>query len=151
MTEDFAYSHFSTREKRAPGYVGMPCPGVEARVSPEGELLIRSPGQMSGYFNKPELTAESFTEDGFFRTGDLCERRPDGLVKITGRVKELFKTSKGKFVAPVPMENQLNAHPMIEMAMVSGVGQPAPTYSTVTLFARLRGWSTSVPRSTATW
>lgn len=126
MTEDFAYSHFSTREKRAPGYVGVPCPGVEARVSPEGELLIKSPGQMSGYFKQPELTAESFTEDGFFRTGDLCERREDGLLKITGRVKELFKTSKGKFVAPVPVENQLNAHPMIEMAMVSGVGQPAP-------------------------
>jgi long-chain acyl-CoA synthetase len=138
MTEDFAYSHFSTRDKRAPGYVGVPCPGVEVMVSPEGELLIKSPGQMSGYFKQPELTAESFTEDGFFRTGDLCERRPDGLLKITGRVKELFKTSKGKFIAPVPVENQLNAHPMIEMAMVSGVGQPAP-FGLVVLDENLRG------------
>jgi long-subunit acyl-CoA synthetase (AMP-forming) len=138
MTEDFAYSHFSTRDKSAPGYVGVPCPGVEVMVSPEGELLIKSPGQMSGYFKQPELTAESFTEDGFFRTGDLCERRPDGLLKITGRVKELFKTSKGKFIAPVPVENQLNAHPMIEMAMVSGVGQPAP-FGLVVLDENLRG------------
>jgi long-chain acyl-CoA synthetase len=138
MTEDFAYSHFSTRDKSAPGYVGVPCPGVEVMVSPEGELLIKSPGQMSGYFKQPELTAESFTADGFFRTGDLCERRPDGLLKITGRVKELFKTSKGKFVAPVPVENQLNAHPMIEMAMVSGVGQPAP-FGLVVLDENLRG------------
>jgi len=138
MTEDFAYSHFSTRDKSAPGYVGVPCPGVEVMVSPEGELLIKSPGQMSGYFKQPELTAESFTADGFFRTGDLCERRPDGLLKITGRVKELFKTSKGKFIAPVPVENQLNAHPMIEMAMVSGVGQPAP-FGLVVLDENLRG------------
>ena len=126
MTEDFAYSHFSTREMNAPGYVGIPLPGVEVMVSPEGELLIKSPAQMSGYFKQPELTAECFTEDGYFRTGDLCERREDGLLKITGRVKELFKTSKGKFVAPVPVENQLNVHPMVEMAMVSGVGQPQP-------------------------
>jgi long-chain acyl-CoA synthetase len=126
MTEDFAYSHFSTKDKNAPGYVGVPLPGVEVRVSPEGELLIKSPGQMSGYFKQPELTAECFTEDGFFRTGDLCERREDGLLKITGRVKELFKTGKGKYVAPVPIENRLNAHPLVELAMVSGVGQPAP-------------------------
>jgi long-chain acyl-CoA synthetase len=126
MTEDFAYSHFSTREKNAPGYVGIPLPGVEVMVSPEGELLVRSPGQMSGYFKQPELTAECFTVDGYFRTGDLCERREDGLLKITGRLKELFKTSKGKFVAPVPVENQLNIHPMVEMSMVSGVGQPQP-------------------------
>lgn len=137
MTEDFAYSHFSTREKSAPGYVGVPLPGVEVRTSPEGELLVKSPGRLSGYFKRPDLYAESFTEDGYFRTGDLCERRDDGLLKITGRVKELFKTSKGKFVAPMPVENRLNAHPMIEMAMVSGVGQPAP-YALAVLSESLR-------------
>jgi long-chain acyl-CoA synthetase len=137
MTEDFAYSHFSTREKNAPGYVGTPLPGVEVQVTPEGELLIKSPGRFSGYFKRPDLDAEAFTPDGFFRTGDLCERRADGLVKITGRVKELFKTSKGKFIAPVPVENQLNAHPMVEMAMVSGVGQQAP-YALLVLDETLR-------------
>jgi long-chain acyl-CoA synthetase len=85
-----------------------------------------------GYYKQPELTAESFTEDGFFRTGDLGERRADGLLKITGRAKELFKTAKGKYVAPAPIENRLNAHPMVELSLVSGVGQPA-AYAMVVL------------------
>jgi len=125
MTEDTAYSHTSSEDLNAPGYVGAPLPGVEVRLSPEGEILIRSPGQFSGYYRQPELTAASFTEDGFFRTGDLGERRPDGLLKITGRAKELFKTDKGKYVAPAPIENRLNVHPMIELSLVSGVGRPA--------------------------
>jgi long-subunit acyl-CoA synthetase (AMP-forming) len=125
MTEDTAYSHTSNEALNAPGWVGAPLPGVEVRLSPEGEVLIRSPGQFSGYYRQPELTAASFTADGFFRTGDLGERRPDGLLRITGRVKELFKTAKGKYVAPVPIENLLNAHPLVELSMVSGVGQPA--------------------------
>ena len=100
-------------------------PGVQVKLSPEGEILIKSPAQCSGYYKQPELTAASFTEDGFFRTGDRGERRPDGLLKITGRVKELFKTAKGKYVAPAPIENRLNAHPMVELSLVSGVGQPA--------------------------
>ena len=73
-----------------------------------------------------------FTADGFFRTGDRGERRADGLLKITGRVKEIFKTSKGEYVAPAPIENSLNAHPLIEMSMVSGLGQPA-AYAMVVL------------------
>jgi long-subunit acyl-CoA synthetase (AMP-forming) len=137
MTEDTAYSHTSSKELNAPGWVGAPLPGVEVRLSAEGEILIRSPGQFSGYYKQPELTAASFTEDGFFRTGDLGERRPDGLLRITGRVKELFKTAKGKYVAPVPIENLLNAHPMVELSMVSGVGQPA-AFALVVLAEHLR-------------
>ena len=138
MTEDFAYSHNSTDALNAPGYVGVPLPGVQARLSDEGEVLVKSPGQLVGYFKRPDLDAESFTEDGFFRTGDLGERRPDGLLKITGRVKELFKTSKGKYVAPAPIENRLNAHPMVELSLVSGVGQAAP-YAVLVLAEHLRG------------
>jgi len=125
MTEDTAYSHTSSEDLNAPGYVGAPLPGVQVRLSPEGEILIKSPGQFSGYYKQPELTAASFTEDGFFRTGDLGERRPDGLLKITGRAKELFKTDKGKYVAPAPIENRLNVHPMVELSLVTGVGRPA--------------------------
>lgn len=132
MTEDFAYSHHSTPALNAPGYVGPPGKGVEVRVSEDGEILIKSPGQMLGYYKRPDLDAECFTEDGFFRTGDIGERRPDGLLKITGRTKELFKTSKGKYVTPVPIENRLNAHPLVEMALVSGIGQPA-AYALVVL------------------
>ncbi len=125
MTEDTAYSHTSSADLHAPGYVGAPLPGVEVRLSPEGEILIKSPGQFSGYYKQPELTAAAFTEDGFFRTGDLGERRPDGLLRITGRAKELFKTAKGKYVAPAPIENRINLHPLVELSMVSGVGRPA--------------------------
>lgn len=125
MTEDFAYSHNSTVAINEPGCVGVPLPGVMVRISEEGEILIKSPGQLVGYYKRPDLDAEVFTEDGYFRTGDRGERRADGLLKITGRVKELFKTSKGKYVAPAPIENRINAHPLIETSMVSGVGQPA--------------------------
>ena len=138
MTEDFAYSHASTEEANAPGYVGVPFEGVEVRISDEGEVLIKSLGQMMGYYKQPELDAEVFTSDGFFRTGDKGERLPNGLLKLTGRVKELFKTSKGKYVAPAPIENRLNEHPMVELSMVSGSGQTAP-YAIVIPAEDLRG------------
>lgn len=137
MTEDFAYSHNSTEAINAAGFVGVPLPGVQVRISEEGEILIKSPGQMIGYYQRPDLDAESFTADGFFRTGDRGEQRADGLLKITGRVKELFKTSKGKYVAPAPIENLLNAHPMVELTLVSGVGQSA-AYAMVVLSEDLR-------------
>jgi long-subunit acyl-CoA synthetase (AMP-forming) len=125
MSEDNSYSHSSNEDHGEPGWVGVPMAGVECRISPEGEILIKSPGQFSGYYRDPELTAASFTADGYFRTGDLGERRPDGLLRITGRAKELFKTAKGKYVAPAPIENLINVHPMVEMSMVTGHGQAA--------------------------
>jgi long-subunit acyl-CoA synthetase (AMP-forming) len=125
MTEDFAFSHLSSVERNAPGYVGSPYPGVHVKLNDEGEVLIKSPGKMVGYYKQPELTAEVFTEDGYFRTGDKGERRSDGLLKLTGRVKELFKTAKGKYVAPAPIENRINEHPLVELSCVSGVGKPA--------------------------
>jgi long-subunit acyl-CoA synthetase (AMP-forming) len=127
----------SDEQNNAPGYVGVPMPGVQVKLSPEGEVLIKSPGQCTGYYKQPELTAASFTEDGYFRTGDLGERTPAGLLKLTGRAKELFKTAKGKYVAPAPIENRLNAHPMVELSLVSGVGQPA-AYAMVILAEHLR-------------
>lgn len=137
MTEDNSFSHASNEKFNEPGYVGVAMPGVQVRISDEGEILIKSPGQFSGYYKQPELTAASFTEDGFFHTGDLGELRADGLLKITGRAKELFKTAKGKYVAPAPIENLLNAHPMVELSLVSGVGQPS-AYAMVVLAESLR-------------
>lgn len=137
MSEDFALSHISTAEHNAPGYVGIPFEGVEVRISDDHEVLIKSPGRMVGYYKRPDLDAESFTADGFFRTGDQGERREDGLLKLTGRLKEVFKTAKGKYVAPAPIENLINAHPMVEQSMVTGVGQPA-AYALVVLAEHLR-------------
>jgi long-chain acyl-CoA synthetase len=115
----------------------VPLPGVQVRLSDNGEILIKSPGQFCGYHRRPDLNAECFTEDGFFRTGDRGERRADGLLRVTGRVKEPFKTAKGEYVAPAPIENRLNAHPMVELSLVSGVGQKAP-YALVVLAEDLR-------------
>jgi long-chain acyl-CoA synthetase len=137
MSEDFAYSHTMTETQNEIGYVGVPYDGVEVRISEQGEILIKSPGQMVGYYKRPDLDAEVFTADGFFCTGDQGERLPDGQLKITGRLKELFKTGKGKYVAPAPIENKLNAHPMIESSMVSGVGQSA-SYALVVLAEGVR-------------
>ncbi len=138
MTEDFAFSHLSSVGKSEPGYVGCPYEGVQVRISEEGEVLIKSPGAMTGYYKQPELTKEAFTEDGFFRTGDKGERRADGLLKLTGRVKELFKTAKGKYVAPAPIENRINEHPLVELSCVSGSGQPA-AYALIVLAEDIRG------------
>ena len=137
MTEDFAYSHGSTEEHNQPGYVGVAFPGVEVRLGDDGEILIKSPGQFTGYYKRPDLNAQAFTEDGFFRTGDKGERTADGMLKVTGRVKELFKTAKGEYVAPAPIENRLNVHPMVELSLVSGVGQSA-AYAMVVLAEDLR-------------
>jgi len=137
MTEDNSYSFASYGKFSEPGYVGVPMDGVQVRLSPEGEVLIKSPAACTGYYKQPELTRESVTDDGFFRTGDLGERRADGMLKITGRAKELFKTAKGKYVAPAPIENRLNANPLVEMSMVSGVGKPS-AYAIVVLAENLR-------------
>jgi long-chain acyl-CoA synthetase len=145
MTEDFAYSFSSTPEYNASGCVGVALPGVEARIGEDGEILIKSPGQLVGYYKRPDLDAEVFTADGFFHTGDKGELQSNGLLKITGRLKESFKTSKGKYVAPAPIENRLNTHPMIESAMVSGVGQTAP-YAMVVL---TEDWRNKLDKTTS--
>ncbi len=137
MSEDFAYSHQSTATANEPGCVGVPMPGVQVRISEDGEILIKSPGQMVGYYKRPDLDKEVFTDDGYFRTGDRGERRADGLLKITGRVKEIFKTSKGEYVSPAPIENKVNAHPLIEACMVSGAGH-AQAYAMVVLAEAVR-------------
>ena len=126
MSEDFAYSHATQPGMSRVGYVGSPMPGVDVKISEEGEILIKSPATMMGYYKQPELTAECYTEDGYFKTGDRGERDEQGRLKITGRVKELFKTSKGKYVAPAPIENLLNNHPEVELCCVTGSGNPQP-------------------------
>jgi len=125
MSENFCYSHSSRVGKCRAGYIGHPFPGVECKLSDEDEILVKSPGTMIGYYLAPDKTAEVMTEDGFLRTGDKGFIDTDGNLKITGRIKELFKTSKGKYVAPVPIENMLNADSNIEMSLVGGSGQVA--------------------------
>ena len=125
MTETLI-THLPTPVSMRPGYVGAAIPGVETRLAENGELLIRSPMNMLGYFRDPEATRAMFTDDGFIRTGDLAHIDSDGQLKIIGRVKEQFKTSKGKYVAPAPIESQFMAHPMVEACCLMGTGMPRP-------------------------
>ena len=126
MTENFAFSHSARPGEMRVGYVGKPRPGVEHKLLESGELLVRSPGNMLGYYQAPELTREVLDADGFVHTGDRGELDPQGRLRITGRVKELFKTSKGKYVAPAPIENELLQHHDVEQALVTGPSMPQP-------------------------
>lgn len=126
MSENFATSHCSRPGQMRIGYVGSTVPGVTCRISEQGEILVRSPAQMMGYYKDPEKTAEETTADGFFCTGDRGEIDEMGRLRITGRVKELFKTAKGKYVAPAPIEQLLGNHPQIETVCVTGPSSPQP-------------------------
>lgn len=138
MSENMAYSHFTRPGKSRIGYVGHANRGVVCRVADgTGEILVKSPGQMLGYFKEPQKTTDCYTEDGFFRTGDMGEIDEAGRLRITGRVKDLFKTAKGRYVAPVPIENQLGSHPRVEAVCVSGANQPA-TFALVLLSEETR-------------
>jgi long-subunit acyl-CoA synthetase (AMP-forming) len=126
MSENMAYSHLTKLGEARAGYVGHANDGVECKIGEGGEVLVKSPAQMMGYYKQPELTAGCYTHDGFFKTGDMGEIDAQGRLRITGRVKDLFKTSKGKYVAPVPIENRLGAHALVESALVAGANQTAP-------------------------
>lgn len=137
MTENFAYSHFNRPAHVQCGTVGECLPAVQCRLAPDGEVLVKGPGSMLGYFKAPADTAESFTHDGFLRTGDRGEIDYVGRLRITGRVKDIFKTAKGKYVAPMPIEAKLGKHPRIEAACVTGPGMPQP-FALVTVCAESR-------------
>ncbi|WP_028007745.1 AMP-binding protein [Solimonas flava] len=126
MTENFGLSHTSRPQTMRVGYVGTPWPHVECLISAQGEVLVRAPWLMQGYFRDPQRSAEAIDADGWLHTGDVGEIDEIGRLKITGRAKEQFKTSKGKYVAPAPIENRLGAHPRIEAVCVAGAEQPQP-------------------------
>lgn len=127
MTENLAISHMGTGDPVEFGTVGRPYDGVQCRIAPDsGEVQVLSPGNMLGYYREPELTRAAFTDDGWLKTGDKGSIDARGNLKITGRVKDLFKTSKGKYVAPAPIEDKLVMHVAIEACCVTGanLGQP---------------------------
>jgi long-chain acyl-CoA synthetase len=102
------------------GTVGRPIPHVEIRIAEDGEILVKGPNVMQGYYRKPAETRDVLTEDGWFRTGDIGKLDADGYLIITDRKKELLKTAAGKFVAPAPIENMLKSCPYITNAIVVG-------------------------------
>jgi long-chain acyl-CoA synthetase len=127
MTENLALSHITEPGKNQKGTVGPVYNGVEHRIDPDtGEVQMRSPAMMMGYYKEPEKTKEAFTADGWLKTGDKGSIDGQGLLRITGRVKDLFKTGKGKYVAPAPIEDKLVMHDSVEACVVTGanLGQP---------------------------
>jgi long-chain acyl-CoA synthetase len=127
MTENCGVSHATLPGVQRPGTVGLPYDGVRARVDPaSGEVQMTGGSVMLGYYKAPELTAAAFTADGWLRTGDKGVLDAEGYLRITGRVKDLFKTSKGKYVAPAPIEDKLVMHPAVEACCVTGGNLPKP-------------------------
>ena len=130
MSENLAYSHLNLNEVRF-GTVGKPWSDVEAKFSPQGEILVKHNGLMTGYYRETQLTADAFTQDGFLKTGDKGELDKDGFLVITGRIKDQFKTDKAKYVDPAPIELKLSSNPDIEQVCVVGMGIPQPIALTV--------------------
>jgi long-chain acyl-CoA synthetase len=127
MTENCAVSHAVMPGELVPGSVGKSYADVETRLDPQtSEVQMRAPWLMLGYYKEPQLSKDAFTEDGWLKTGDKGAMDAQGNLKIIGRVKDLFKTSKGKYVAPAPIEDKLVMNSMVEACAVVGanLGQP---------------------------
>jgi long-chain acyl-CoA synthetase len=127
MTENCGVSHCTLPGQQRPGTVGYPYDGVQSRIDPANdEIQVKSPGMMLGYYKEPEQTRQAFTGDGWLRTGDKGVLDGEGGLRISGRVKDLFKTSKGKYVTPAPIEDKLVMHAAVEACCVTGanLGQP---------------------------
>lgn len=127
MTENHAYStiNYPFRADKI-GTVGKAGSGVTIKISDEGEILCRCEGMMLGYYKDPEHSAEAIDAEGWLHTGDMGKLDKEGYLTITGRMKDVFKTAKGKYVAPVPIEGLLGQEPIIEQLCVIGYGMPQP-------------------------
>ena len=127
MTENCGVSHATLPGKQRPGTVGLAYDGVQSRLDPvTSEIQMKAPCLMLGYYKEPQLSKDALTDDGWLKTGDKGGLDAEGNLKITGRVKDLFKTSKGKYVAPAPIEDKLVMHGAVEACCVTGanLGQP---------------------------
>jgi long-chain acyl-CoA synthetase len=131
-------NHYDPKYRKF-GTVGPLIPDVEVKIAADGEILARGPNIMVGYYKNPELTAEVM-EGGWFHTGDIGEMDSEGFLKITDRKKEIFKTSGGKYVAPVPIEMSMKASPFIEQMMVIGADRKFTSALIVPSYANLKVW-----------
>lgn len=122
------------------GTVGPPLRGVEVTIASDGEILARGPNVMLGYYKNPELTASVIDQDGWFHTGDVGVFEKEGQLRITGRKKEIFKTSLGKYIAPELLENKIKESPFIDNMMVVGENQKFAAALVVPDYNHLRSW-----------
>lgn len=147
LTETSPVLTVNTLTEHRVGAVGTVIPGVQVRIEPEpgyknneGEILAKGPNVMTGYYKNPEATAEVMTSDGWFRTGDIGMFTEDGFLRITDRKKEVFKTSGGKYIAPLALEQKFKESLLIEQVMVVGENQKFPSALIVPAFAYAKEW-----------
>jgi long-chain acyl-CoA synthetase len=141
LTETSPVIALNTPQKNRIGTVGPVLSNVEVRFAADGELEARGPSVFKGYWNKPEETAETFTEDGWLKTGDIGNIDGEGFLSITDRKKELLKTSGGKLIAPQPIENKLKAQVLVGNAALVGDKHKFACVLISPNFVALEGWA----------
>ena len=140
LTETSPVMTASSLEDYRPGTVGRAIPHVEIRIAEDGEIETRGPNVMRGYYNKPEETRAAFTEDGWFKTGDIGTIDADGFLRITDRKKELFKTSGGKYIAPAPIEQAIKGSRFVNQVVLVGSERKFPAALIVPVWEQLESY-----------
>ncbi|HOT45984.1 MAG TPA: long-chain fatty acid--CoA ligase [Spirochaetota bacterium] len=141
LTETTPVTHFNRKGMIKPGTVGHPIPHTKVKIADDGELLIKGPQVMKGYYKNPAATKEVFTKDGYFRTGDIAAIDEEGFLKITGRIKDIIVTAGGKNISPQNIENSLKTSPFIEQVAVIGDRRKYLTALVIPAFDAVMKWA----------